>query len=48
MTTRRWFVRIAAIVSIAVPLPLILEASSGWPVDPAVGIYSMPPRGFIR
>ena len=41
MKTRRWLVRIAAIVSIVVPLPLILEASAGWPVDPAVGIYSI-------
>ena len=41
MTTRQRLVRVAAIVSITVPIPLAVEAAVGWPVDPAVAIYSV-------
>jgi hypothetical protein len=41
MTARRWLVRIAAILSIIVPIPLAAEAAIGWPVDAAVAIYSV-------
>jgi hypothetical protein len=38
---RAWLVRTAAASTILVPIPLIAEAAVGWPVDPAVALFSM-------
>ncbi len=41
MTVRSWLVRLAAVVSIAIPIPLAVETAAGWPVDPSAAIYSV-------
>ena len=41
MTARRLLIRIAAVVAIVFPSLLAVEAWVGWPVEPAVAVYSV-------
>ncbi len=41
MSARRGLIRLGAIVAIVSPLALVAEAAVGWPIDPAVALYSV-------